>query len=98
MMKRGRVASDVSVILRGAGAPRVVPPGPCWVLEAPHWIALIWHEHGERHMAEISQRDYSAFLEQGCIQFADTEVDPAGPALLQPQRHHTPTSALSSRF
>ena len=89
------------MIMRGAGVSRVVPPGPCWVLEAPHWIAIIWHEHGERHMAEISQRDYATFVEQGDIQFPGAEVDPAGPALLQAQQgheHHTPTSALVSRY
>jgi hypothetical protein len=98
MMKRGRVASDVSMIVRGAGAPRAIPPGPCWVLEGPHWIAVIWHEGAERHTAEISQRDYAGFLEQGCIQFPEGD-DAAGPALLQAHRRalHTPTAALSTR-
>jgi hypothetical protein len=99
MMKRGRVASDVSMILRGAGAPRVIPPGPCWVLEGPHWIALMWHENGERHTAEISQRDYAGFIEQGCIQFADATADAAGPALQGNRREqHTPVAALNSRW
>ncbi|MGY4830395.1 hypothetical protein ACVNIS_17625 [Sphaerotilaceae bacterium SBD11-9] len=100
MMKRATVASDVSMIVRGAGAPRAIPPGPCWVLEGPHWIALMWHEGTERHTAEISQRDYAALLEQGCIQFADATADAAGPALLRTSRRepHTPVAALNSRW
>ncbi|HET7794254.1 MAG TPA: hypothetical protein VFL64_12805 [Rhizobacter sp.] len=99
-MKRATVASDVSMIVRGAGAPRAIPPGPCWVLEGPHWIALMWHEGGERHTAEISQRDYAAFLERGCIQFADAPADAAGPALLRAnhREQHTPVAALNSRW
>jgi hypothetical protein len=103
MMKRGRVTNDVSMVLRGAGAPRAVPPGPCWVLEGPHWIALMWHEGSERRTVEISQRDYASLIEQGSIQFADTTNDAAGPALLRPTRphahdRHTPVAALNSRW
>jgi hypothetical protein len=101
MMKRARVASDVSMILRGAGVPRVIPPGPCWVLEGPHWICLMWHEEdGQRHTAEISQRDYAGFIEQGFIQFANAPADGAGPALQEARRReqHTPVAALNSRW
>jgi hypothetical protein len=101
MMKRGRVVSDMSMIQRGAGAARVVPPGPCWVLEGSHWVALIWHEAQERQRAELTHRDYTALVEQGWIQFPASGDEDSSPAPLYPERRrelHTPTSALSTRF
>ncbi len=99
MMKRARVVSDTLMMQRGAGVHRVVPPGPCWVLEGSHWIALIWHEEQERQMAEISQRDYAALVEQGQIQFPNTDHDAQGvPHPARRRELHTPTSALSTRY
>lgn len=99
MMKRGRVASDVSMIQRGAGAPRVVPRGPCWILEGSHWVTLTWHEADERQRAEISMRDYATLVEQGRIQFTPTHAE-AGQTELHARRGETSTrtSVLGMRL
>ena len=100
MMKRGKVVSDMSMVQRGAGTARIVPPGPCWILEESHWVTLIWHEAQERHRAELSHRDYSALVEQGWLQLPSTGDEDSSPAPLMPERHrefHTSTSALSPR-
>ncbi|MEO8154886.1 MAG: hypothetical protein ABI605_17610 [Rhizobacter sp.] len=97
-MKRGRVANDLSMIQRGAGVHRVVPRGPCWILEGSHWVTLTWHEDDERQRAEISMRDYATFVEQGRIQFTTADDEHDRPLHARRADTSTRTSVLGMRL
>ena len=69
MMRRAQLDAPLQISLH-AGDVRHVPAGPLWVLERPHWIALMWTGQHGHEKAELPFRDYAMQVSAGHIRFA----------------------------